>query len=518
MRMGAQPSASRGARSVRQAMAGLHSWAGLLLGWLLYAMFLTGAASYFREEISQWMRPEVPAMPERPPAPHSAAQALLALQELAPPGGQWRIELPGARSNVVALAWDGPQGAGRALLHPGTGARLAPRSTAGGEFFYYFHFSLHYLPRVPARWLVGLAAMSMLVALVTGVVTHRKLLHHFFTFRPGKGARSWLDAHNALSVLALPFHFMITYTGLVTLMTLYMPWGAQMALNTAEQRLALRAELTAHMPPGPASGAAAALPDVAAMVALAERAWGGPHVGRVVVDHPGDAAARVRVVHSDADRVSVSPRFLLFEGRSGALLERRDAASAAGQLHGVLYGLHLGRFAQPVLRWLYFLSGLAGAAMVATGLVLWAWKRRVPSAAAHQAGFGVRSVERLNVATIAGLPLAMAVFLWANRLLPASLADRSAWEIHLFFLAWGAAWLHALLRPVRRLWFQQFRAAAILLATLPVWNLFFSERNLASGLLAADTMAAAFDATLLVLAGACHALAIGARAQASRVP
>lgn len=48
------------ARGIRQTMSDLHIWAGLLTGWFLYAMFLTGTVSYFRDEISQWMRPELP--------------------------------------------------------------------------------------------------------------------------------------------------------------------------------------------------------------------------------------------------------------------------------------------------------------------------------------------------------------------------------------------------------------------------------------------------------------------------
>lgn len=47
-------------RGIRQTMSDLHTWAGLLVGWLLYAMFLTGTVSYFKDELSQWMRPEMP--------------------------------------------------------------------------------------------------------------------------------------------------------------------------------------------------------------------------------------------------------------------------------------------------------------------------------------------------------------------------------------------------------------------------------------------------------------------------
>lgn len=490
------------AKSLRQAMAGLHTWTGLLFGWLLYAMFLTGAVSYFREEISQWMRPEVPALRQAPDAAASTASAIAGLRQLAPGASQWVIDLADERRNFVAASWRIGSGHGRAMLDPLTGKAVLARETTGGEFFYYFHFSLHYLPRAPARWLVGLATMFMLVAIISGVITHKKIFTNFFTFRPGKGARSWLDGHNMLSVWVLPFHLLITYTGLITLMTLYMPWGIDSAPGAAQVRQSLRAEMTALMPPGAPSGRAAPLADAGAMVREAERRWGSGGVSRLIVDHPGDAASRVRVVRSDATRVSVSPRYLAFDGAEGALLERRDHSEPAAETRGVLYGLHLGRFAGIVLRWMYFLASLAGAGMVATGLVLWTTKRRARRRHldAEQPAVGLRLVERLNVAAIAGLPVAMAAFFWGNRLLPAGIAGRPDWEIHLFFAAWLLMLFHASVRPVRRAWTEQFGAAAVLCATLPLWSLLAGKRHLLGAIRDADWVFAGFELALLAAA------------------
>ena len=39
------PSAAPRPRGIRQTMSELHTWTGLLLGWVLYAMFLTGSVS-----------------------------------------------------------------------------------------------------------------------------------------------------------------------------------------------------------------------------------------------------------------------------------------------------------------------------------------------------------------------------------------------------------------------------------------------------------------------------------------
>ena len=45
----------------RQSMGWLHTWSGLVVGWVLFSVFVTGTATYYRAEISEWMRPELQA-------------------------------------------------------------------------------------------------------------------------------------------------------------------------------------------------------------------------------------------------------------------------------------------------------------------------------------------------------------------------------------------------------------------------------------------------------------------------
>lgn len=44
-----------------QSMAWLHTWAGLIFGWLLFAIFVTGTLAVFDKELDHWMQPEIPA-------------------------------------------------------------------------------------------------------------------------------------------------------------------------------------------------------------------------------------------------------------------------------------------------------------------------------------------------------------------------------------------------------------------------------------------------------------------------
>ena len=502
------PKASK-PQGVRQIMSNVHIWTGLLVGWILYAMFLTGTVSYFREELSAYMRPELRSVAERP-APAVAQDMLNTIVEQTPDSPLVLMTLPTQRNPLASAFWRDPTGpeAGRpafarAIFDPETGQKLSIRETEGGDFFFAFHFNLHYMSPLWGRWIAGLAAMFMLVAIVSGVITHKKIFIDFFTFRWGKGQRSWLDAHNALSVLGLPFHFMITWSGLITLMLLYMPWGMQQ-LPTMQDRAAVNQEMRFFLPAGQASGTPATLVPIQDLVQQAEERWGKNSVGSIQVNLAQDSNARVAVARQQAQRISVTPHYLLFDGVSGELLSVKESSGAAATTQGVLYGLHLGRFADIATRWFYFLVSLAGTAMVGTGLVLWTVKRRskLPNPGKPYLGFAL--VERLNIASIAGLSVAATGFLWMNRLLPLDMANRANWEVHGFFILWGLSLLWSCLRPARRAWLELLWLATFLLAALPILNFFLTDRHLFASLAAGDWLFASFDLSLWVFA-ALHA-------------
>ncbi len=511
------------ARGIRQSMSDLHTWAGLLAGWILYAMFLTGTVSYFKDEITQWMRPEVAHRTAPPDAALTAQRVAATLGTLAAGSPQWSFDLPNERSSVISSFWRTPGvSAGKRTFQDAsfdidTGQKVTTRDTLGGEFFYRFHFQFYYMPVLWGRWIAGLCAMFMLVAIISGVITHKKIFIDFFTFRWGKGQRSWLDAHNALSVFGLPFHLMITYTGLVTLMAMYVPFGSQAAFRTPAQSQQMTTQLSAFIQPGKPSGQKAPLASVGPMVREAEARWGRGNAGRVTITHPGDAAARVAVSRGDAARVSMSPQYLLFDGLTGKLIEVKAGVGAAAETRGVLYALHLGRFSGLQLRWLYFIVSLAGTAMVGTGLVMWTVKRRQKLPDPARPYFGFRLVERLNIASIAGLSIAMTGFLWTNRLLPVAMPGRAEDEINMFFTIWAASLLYALARPAKRAWIELLWVAAVLLALLPVLNAFTTRRPLWHSIGQGDWVFVCFDLMMWALAALHAALAVRTNRHRPRV-
>lgn len=493
----------------RQVNSWLHTWSGLLLGWLLFAVFLTGTLSYFRQEITFWMQPELHASEAQP---QTAQRAVQAMQDLAPDAASWQITLPDERNPTVRTRWyeQGERvtkGGGKSVtLDAATMEPLAGRPTAGGEFLYRFHFELYGMDRILGRWIVGVATMFMLVAIISGVIIHKKIFVDFFTFRRRKGQRSWMDAHNALAVLSLPFHFMITYSGLLLLMFLLMPWGMDAAYKGDTRAFfADRGRVAA-----PASGgqqkqepaAPQAMAPVAPMLEAARLAW-PQGIASISVTQPGREGAIIELREKGAQSLlnHAAGERMVFDAASGELKEtvRTEAPAAGTSTYNVFSALHRLRFADVWLRWLFFVAGVMGTAMVGTGMILWVVKR-LPQKRKGQYHAGHRLVERLNVAAIAGLFLALGAYFWLNRLLPATLEGRAGWEIKGFFIAWALTLAHARLREHKQAWREQLYGIVVLYAGLPLLNVQYADSHLAATLAHGRWTLVSVDLVLLATA------------------
>lgn len=501
--------------SFSQSVAWLHTWAGLTAGWVLFMMFLTGTAAVFKEEINAWMTPEI-GMAGDPLKAVELAEKRLAT--VAPDAASWTITLPSERNPATRISWrppdddaGGSSSTQRETLDSRTGEAVEARQTRGGDLFYRLHYRFEISnPVRRGWWLSGAATMFMLVAIVTGVLTHKRIFRDFFRFRPrASQQRAWLDAHVVLAVLLLPFHLMITYTGLVPIMTTIMPWGAianygderpivEQFFDMGSVRSAYSRDRNSSSPRREAAGVAA---PTLALRPIAERAAAefGVPVGSLTVRNPNDAHAVIEVARRPGGELSNRTRRAYFDGVTGEPLAQTDERGPVAAMQAALYGAHMGRFADPLLRWVYFIAGLASTAMIGTGLIVWVKKRRRRTAG-EATPFGHSLVERLNVATIVGLPIAMAAYFCANRLLPLHLADRIQAEVSVFFLTWLATLVFAALRPVRRAWVESLWMAAFAFALVPVLNAATTDRHLAASLPNGDWLMAGFDLTMLASA------------------
>lgn len=549
-----------------QSMSWLHTWASLILGWLLYAIFLTGTLSFFKNEITVWMAPEVHQSVPASSQIQQTQVALNYLQQNHPNAGAWNILLPNTRQNatLVTVREQGEdprarRGGKQIYIDSATGEVLKPRETRGGSFLYRFHFELYGMPRIWTRWFVGIATLLMLVAIISGVITHKKIFKDFFTFRSGKGQRSWLDAHNATAVFALPFHIMITFSGLLLLLFTIMPWGIERIYDNRgqflqEQNRALVEEKKSEQannqnersePSGnperaaksesPTQGGiqqargnhadqqnrsegrgerkkrddkpavAAPLTNLAPIVMAVQKEWKTNPISTISIIAPNTDQAKIelRALHGESVAYRNVYASKQFDGVSGKDLTDESAKlknpSVPMGIYNVVTTLHEARGVDLVLRWLLFISGIVGTLMVATGLILWCVKRAPQQQKQGYKSFGYRTVEVTNIAAIIGLPIACAAFFYANRFIPASMELRSNWEIRSFFIVWLITFIYPMFRTHRQAWLELLAVASALYALLPIVNFMTGGQPLWNTVVHGQWMIASFDIAMWLL-------------------
>ncbi|WP_374605384.1 PepSY-associated TM helix domain-containing protein [Arenimonas sp.] len=474
--------------TLSKSMAWLHTWSGLVVGWLLFVIFVGGTIACFDKELDDWAQPwlhgvELPAQPR-----FDAAIARTAAMH--PVAHSWYVLAGNERNRATrnfAFFDDGSHW--HETLHPVTGEPLP--DVAGGDFFFELHYNLH--AGNPGMYLVGLAGMMMLVALVAGIIIHKRFFRDFFTFRPRAGGqRAWLDGHNLTGVLGLPFHLMIAYTGVAIFMFSYVTAGVDTAYEgdvfhyfdvatDAYERPELGRPLER-------------LHSLDALVADARQRLGRP-VTWASVHHPDDASAIISFGGDHSRRVAWNFEQVHYDAATGEFLHHGRPDSAGYGAYTFLGGLHMAQFGGGTLRWLYFLLGLAGCVMLASGMQVWVAKRQ------RNAGTGHAIVRALNVGVVAGMPLAVAAMAVANRLLPWELGERRAAEIAVFCLAWLVAAAWGAWRDRRgRGWRDLYAGTAALLLALPVLNLLTTPAgHLLATLPRGDGALAAVDLAVIAL-------------------
>lgn len=498
--------------SFRMSMGWVHTWLGLVLGFVLMICFFFGALSVFDREIDRWAIPDTrfepqpmpsfdevlkPAFDEMKPHPTDmAATQQRVIGDLPDPdtmplkslyaytthrdpvlriGGEFGIP-----NEPKDPADDHLHVHGWATVNPTTGETLSDSALKiGSDWFYPMHFNLHLRWNMLGYWIVGVAALVMLAALVTGVIIHRKLFREFFTFRPWKHVlRSSLDLHNVTGVMALPFHFFFAFTALVIFATnIYLPLSHTTLKPLHEQHEKLEAERTGL--PHEESGVAAPLASIDAMVAEAKRRWAERdmpgEVGYLFMDHIGDENSYVSIYRAGSDRVALVGEGIHFKASTGEVIREEPPRSVVASIDEYLTGLHLQHFEHWMLRWLYVFGGLLGAICIATGFILFVEKRKARHAKAGSQGS--RIVDAMAVTTVTGMVIAAVSMLVANRILPADLAGKGQWEQSVFWWTWGLAFLHAAWRssPVAKArsnpaWREQSWVLAVLSLLAVVMN------------------------------------------------
>ncbi len=337
---------------------------------------------------------------------------------------------------------------------------------------------------------------------------------------------------------------MITFSGLLLLMFMFMPWGINQAYENRQQFLRdqqasmieqpQKAEDVQREDRGQREGERATggergqqrgehaqgrgeerpkpeprpapLTDLAPIMAAVQQQWKDNPISSINIISPNTNQAKIELRALRAESVAHRNVYATLNYNGGTGQDETDKniriknPSIPSGIYNVVTVLHEARGLDLALRWLLFCSGILGTLMVATGLILWCVKRAPQQQKQGYKSFGFRLVEVLNIAAIIGLPLACAAYFYANRFIPADVEMRLNWEIRSFFTVWLLTLIYAIFRTHRQAWLDLLLLATLAFALLPVVNLMTGGQALWNSIAQGQWMIALVDLAMWVMA------------------
>jgi uncharacterized iron-regulated membrane protein len=453
----------------------VHGWTGLICGLLLFVAFYAGAITMFKEPLAAWAEP-LRAEVALTDAPRLIDQVLA---ERPDAGEELILEL-GADGRGARLGWHDPD----------SGDYLEAERTAGGALAVapppdsYLARSIDLVHRaggIPGDrdtglTIVGAVALLYFLAIASGLILILpRLARDLFALRAGRNCkRLWLDAHNAIGVVGLPFHVFIAVSVVIfafgePILNLQdrLVYGGQL------DRIAQIGDPFAAAAP---SGVKAPMLPPAQLLARLRAASPGFEAQRIVYIMPGDRNAVAMIGGRDPAYLSTGIAY----ARLGAVDGRiQDLSGLPG--HGNAWNawasgftaLHFGTFGGAPVRWAYFLLGLGGAFLFYSGNLLWIESRRRKARKAGAAADAAqsRAAQAMASATvgtafgcIAGISLSIAAAKWLHPFV----ADLAAWHVGLYYGAFLLALVWAFARGAARSVVGLIAAAAFATALIPL--------------------------------------------------
>jgi len=354
----------------RKGLFRIHAWIGLVLGYLLYVICLSGTMAVFGHELAWLGDPEKRVASPAPGTPRISWQALHDSVAAAHPGTHI-LGLSMDPDDVRRPAWAlvaGREGDLRRVpVDPWTGEPGTQK--AGLDLHLWlrvFHKQLYVVPGVTGvhgALIVGALALPLLVALITGLITTRRWWQAAVTLRPGRSARLfWSDLHRFAGVWSMLIGILICLTGLWYLV--------ETAADTVGTGFTEGPALPTPAPTGAGplvdldlavSRAGDAFPALVVTTIIPPRRPGHP----LVLAGSGDGV----LLRDGTEGVALDPT-------TGAVLQIRDAAGLTPLQRWVNTAdpLHFGTFGGVVTRILWLVAGLLTSAGILAGLI-GAWLR-----------------------------------------------------------------------------------------------------------------------------------------------
>jgi uncharacterized iron-regulated membrane protein len=371
----------------------IHSWTGLIAGWLLFVICLTGTLVVYKFPLKAIANPAfLNASADRIGADGALARVRAArpderVKVVAFPSDIYSIH----QYSVVTEQANGKEH--RYWVSPQTGVIRTSLQSDFADFVQRLHAQLFL--GATGRWVVGVLGILMAVSAGTGLAFHwRRLRRDLFVLAPRAHPRkAWSSVHKFGGVWGLPFHLLIALT------------GAWLGL---ESLIGIRASSAAPLViEGEGAGTPLPIAEIVRRARSARPDFTPTHVNFASY---GAAGSTVRV-QGDLPGYRLVQRGqtrLVFDADSGRLLQTIDRTTqgAGRRVLAMMRPLHYGYFWPGFSELLYFLLGAASTILCLSGMLIWAErdkKARAPRGAAGRAS----GMERANAGIMGGLLLAL---------------------------------------------------------------------------------------------------------------
>lgn len=481
----------------------------------LFIAFYAGAITVFHHELHHWDG-YTPASQEEQSL--DDAQQLLDLAIARDPAAAdfFRLEL---------ASDDDPQHTGRWFerLESGEFERHEYRLTAAGALdtgedtahVSNFVYRLHYTAGLPNRlglYTLGVICVIYGLALVSGILLFfPNFLKDLFVVRSGSRnkKRFWLDAHNVVGVISLPWHVVFAWSSAVLAIGIFFLAPFQFLVFDDDLIETVGPELGV-VSRAEASGVAQPPLSITELLLAAETALPGFDPIQLRFDQLGDENGQVTIFGTLDSKTLVSNGSITMALTTAEVLNVFDPrdATPGGTFYRGLIVLHFVEFGGELTKWVYFVLSMGGAFLFFSGNILYVETRRKRRQQAQPS----RTVfmARLNSGVCIGCMAGISAAFLATRGFAefSNRADLTEWTYYALFFA-AIAW--AFCRPVAAGTRELLQTCGVLTALIPVADWLFVGmtpwRSVAAGewsFLVIDLLAMVFAIVFFTLAGAIH--------------
>lgn len=474
----------------------VHTWTGILTGMALFIAFYAGALTIFKEPLERWA--SAPVAPITVPVGNAQALILQTLRSSPEAAKDFTIYLRDAEHIPARMGWhvrssdadDHDESAVRHYVATWDAQGVAQVQQSQPSPLAAFIDVLHRVVGLPVdndpnRWIMGVIASLYTLALVSGVIVLLpSLVKDFFALRVGKNLkRMWLDAHNVVGIISLPFHVVMALTAAV--------FAFHDGIYFLQDKMLHEDKLTSAFRMPTSAPETAPVRDPASLLTPLEL------VARVHALSPGFVPSMLQYQQVMGPRAvvrvwgkntaAVSPRarggFVAVDPYSGKLISSDflpGHQSTPNLWVSSFFALHMAAFGDTIVQWMYFLLGLAGAWLFYSGNLLWieSRRRRAPKQG-HELPVQRLDVRLMAAATVGvclGCVCGVSLTIVGGKWLHGYVGDLHAWHQALYYTAFFASIAWAFLRggaqaAVHLLWVAAALTLAIPVTTLLAWSI-----------------------------------------------